>query len=128
MNQNSVDFYLPLGLVQNGKVHRKGRMRFATTKDELEIQHNDDVGFNARYRDLLFLSKLIEELDGLSPVTNEMMENLFEADFLYLQLLYKEIEGRKHSDISTVCPSCRKKSKIRVPHLYKDMSLYKEKS
>ncbi len=128
MNQDTFEFYLPLGLVKDGKVYRKGRMRLATTKDELDIQNNEEVGFNSRYRDMLLLSKVIEELEGLSPVTSEMIENLFEADFLYLQLLYKEINGELSSRITTECPSCGKKTTIRVPSLYKDMGLYKEKA
>jgi hypothetical protein len=128
MNENSVEFYLPLGLQKDDKVHRKGKMRLATTLDELEIQNNEDVGFNSRYRDMLLLSKVIEELDGLKPVTTEMIENMFEADFLYLQLLYKEIHGEMSSHMSTVCPKCEKTASIRVPSLYKDMGLFKEKS
>ena len=132
MNQDSVyqdsfEFYLPLGLVKDDKVHRKGRMRLATTKDELDIQNDEDVGFNSRYRDILLLSKVIEELEGLRPVTRDMIENLFEADFLYLQLLYKEMNGELSSRITIECPACGDKTTIRIPSLYKDMGLYKEK-
>jgi hypothetical protein len=128
MRQNTVEFYLPLGLVKDNKVYRKGRMRQATTRDELEIQNEENVGFNPRYRDILLLSKVIEELEDVSPVTSEMIEELFEADFLYLQLLYKEIHGGMDSHVSVHCPLCGKKSLIRVPSLYKDMSMYKENS
>jgi hypothetical protein len=106
MNQHTFEFYLPLGLIKDGKVFRKGKMRLATTLDELEIQNNEDVGFNTRYRDILLLSKVIEELEGLSPVTSEMIENLFEADFLYLQLLFKEIHGEMDSRMNAECPLC----------------------
>ncbi|MDR2901277.1 MAG: hypothetical protein LBV20_07155 [Treponema sp.] len=126
MNQNSAEFYLPLGLIKDGKVYRKGKMRLATTRDELEIQDDENIGFNARYRDILLLSKVIEELEGLSPVTSEMIESLFEVDFLYLQILYKEIHSEIMQRISAECPCCGKKSMIRVPSLYSDMDLYKE--
>jgi hypothetical protein len=117
-----------LGLVKDSKVYRKGKMRLATTRDELEIQDDEYVGFNSRYRDILLLSKVVEELDGLIPVTTDMIENLFEADFLYLQLLYKEIHGEMNSRMNAECPHCGKHSVIRVPSLYKDMALYKEKA
>jgi hypothetical protein len=126
--QDTIEFYLPLGLIQNEKVYRKGKMRLATTRDELEIQEDENVGFNTRYRDIILLSKVIEELDGLHPVTIEMIENLFEADFLYLQILYKELNHEMTSHIFAECPMCGEKTRVRVPSLYKDMSLYKEKN
>ncbi len=125
--QDTIEFYLPLGLIKDDKVYRRGKMRLATTRDELEIQNDENTGFNTRYRDIILLSKVIEELEGLSPVSIEMIESLFEADFLYLQLLYKELNGEMDSHITAVCPFCGEETRVQVPSLYKDMSLYEQK-
>jgi hypothetical protein len=128
MHQHNIEFYLPLGLVKDEKIYRRGRMRLATTLDELEIQEDENTGFNTRYRDILLLSKVIEELDGLSPITTDIIENLFEVDFLYLQILFKQIHGGMSSRIFVQCPSCKEQTIIHIPSLYKDMSLYKDKT
>lgn len=120
------DFYLPFGLLLDGKLYRKGSMRLATTLDELDIQGTDEVGMNGRYRDILLLARVIEELDGLKPVTAEMIEELFEADFLYLQLLYKELNGEAETSITTTCPKCGAATPLHIPGIYRDMDLYKQ--
>jgi hypothetical protein len=122
-----VVFYLPLGLSWEGKVYRKGRIRLATTLDELEIQGADDVGVNARYRDIMLLARVIEEFEALKPVTVEMIENLYEADFLYLQILYKELSGEADARVTSVCPQCGARSVVDIPRLYEDMSPYQQK-
>jgi hypothetical protein len=124
---SSVLFHLPLGLVWEGKTYRKGHIRPATTLDEIEIQDSDDVALVSRYRDVLLLSKVIEDFDTLKPVTMEMIRNLYQADFLYLQLLYKELNGETDSRTATVCPKCGAQTMINLPSLYEDMSLYKQK-
>ena len=127
MTDSGMSFYLPLGLSWEGKIYRKGHIRLATTLDELEIQKSDNVGWNTRYRDILLLARVIEDFDTLKPVTVEIIENLYEADFLYLQLLYKELNGETDVQITTVCPQCGTQSTLNLPHLYEDMSLYKQK-
>jgi hypothetical protein len=127
MSTGSTVFYLPLGLQWEGKVYREGRIHLATTLDELEIQGSDDVGMNTRYRDIILLSRVIDDFEGISPVTADMIENLFEADFLYLQLLYKELNGEAESKIVTTCPECGAPTIINLPRLYQDMSLYSQK-
>jgi hypothetical protein len=51
------------------------------------------VAMNSRYRDIFLLARIIEDFEELAPVTPAMIEELFEADFLYLQLLYKEMDS-----------------------------------
>jgi hypothetical protein len=121
----SIEFYLPLGLSLNGKIYRRGRMHLATTGDELAVQEAEETAANTRYRDILLLSRVIDELDGLSSLTPEMIEEMFEADFLYLQLLYKEVNGETASRVQAACPRCGSPSPIRLPRLYEDMELYK---
>jgi len=127
MQGDNTDFFLPLGLTWEGKIYRKGHIRLATTLDELEIQGTDDVAMNTRYRDIMLLARVIEDFDTLKPVTVDMIENLYEADFLYLQLLYKDISGEADRRITSVCPQCGARTVINLPHLYEDMSLYKQK-
>ncbi|HPA11172.1 MAG TPA: hypothetical protein PLV73_10180 [Treponemataceae bacterium] len=122
----SITFYLPLGLSLQDGIHRKGSMHLATTLDELEIQGTDEVGVNPRYRDILLLSRVIDELDGIAPVTPEMIEDLFEADFLYLQLLYKELNGETTERTYVTCPRCSSPTTISLKGMYRDMSVYKQ--
>jgi hypothetical protein len=122
----SFEFFLPLGLCLEGKTYRKGRMHPATTADELEIQAAQETGFNARYRDIFLLARVIDELDGLSPVTPSMVEELYEADFLYLQLLYKEANGETDEGALAACPACGRPVPVRLPRLYQSMDAYKK--
>lgn len=124
----TIDFYLPLGLIIDGEIYRKGSMHLATTLDELEIQTSDDVGMNSRYRDIILLSRVIDNLEGIGKVTPTMIEELYEADFLYLQILFKELNGELDSTVKTRCPNCNAESPISIPGLYKDMSPYKHAS
>ncbi len=124
--QDSYNFFLPLGAEINGKLCRNGKMHLATALDELEIQNHDDVAMNTRYRDILLLSKVIDNLEEISPVTPEILEELFETDFLYLQLLYQNINGDMEMRFSTECPVCHHKTPVDLPSLYADMSIYKE--
>jgi hypothetical protein len=127
MNYDTTAFCLPLGLSWEGKTYRNGHIRQATTLDELEIQGTDDVGMNTRYRDIMLLAKVIVDFDALKPVTVKMIENLYEADFLYLQLLYKDLSGETRNRIVSTCPECGASSAVNLHRLYEDMSLYQQK-
>ena len=121
----SIDFILPFGYELDGKTYRNGKMRLATTGDELEIQDTDEAGMNTRYRDMLLLTKVIDELDGIKPVTLDVIRELDEPDFIYLQLLYRQLNGEVDSSVKTRCPSCGAMSEVKFADLYKDMSMYK---
>jgi rRNA maturation protein Nop10 len=127
MSSEKIDFFLPLGLIWEEKIYRTGHIHLATTLDELDIQNTDEVNANTRYRDIMLLSRVIDDFGTLNPVTVEMIENLFEADFLYLQLLYKELNGDGNYRVTSTCPSCGAQTQINIPHLYQDMSLYQQK-
>jgi len=127
MNDGGIPFYLPLGLQWEGKIYRKGHIRLATTLDELEIQNTDEMGMSTRYRDIILLARVVEDFDSLKPVTPKMIENLYEADFLYLQLLYKELNGEVDTGIISTCPQCGTPSVVKLARLYEDMSIYKQK-
>ena len=127
MSDGKFPFYLPLGLLWEGKTYRKGHIRLATTLDELEIQNTDEMGITPRYRDIMLLARVIEDFESLKPVTTEMIESLYEADFLYLQLLYKEQNGEIGTAVTSVCPHCGISSALNLTRLYEDMSVYKQK-
>ncbi|MDR1179017.1 MAG: hypothetical protein LBK44_00800 [Spirochaetales bacterium] len=123
----SFEFFLPLGLCLDGKVCRRGRMHPATTGDELEIQAAQEIDFNTRYRDVFLLARVIDEIEGISPVSPAMIEELYEADFLYLQLLYKEVNGETDEGALAACPACGRQVSVRLPRLYESMDIYKKR-
>lgn len=103
---NTIDFFLPLGLEVDGKIHRQGKMHLTTTKDELEVQLSDESAINSRYRDILLLASVIDCIGELTDISKETIMDLYEADFLYLQLLYKQVNEEK--PITPLCPVCSK--------------------
>jgi hypothetical protein len=127
MSDERIPFYLPLGLEWEGKNYRKGHIRLVTTLDELEIQNTDEMGITTRYRDIMLLARVIEDFELIKPVTTKMIESLYEADFLYLQLLYKELNGEAGTGVTSTCPQCGTPSVLNLPRLYEDMSVYKQK-
>ena len=124
--EDSIEFVLPFGYEVDDKTYRKGRMHLATTGDELAIQDADDVSMNTRYRDMLLLTRVIDELDGIQPVTLEIIKELYEPDFIYLQLLYRQLNGERGFSLTTRCPSCGAMTEVKLADIYKDMSIYKK--
>lgn len=126
--KNSVDFTLPLGYEKDGKTHRTGTMRLATTGDELSIQDEDETGMNTRYRDILLMTKVIDAIGDIRPVTVDVIRDLYESDFIYLQLLYRQLNGEADPALKTTCPSCGAVSEVQLSGLYNDMSMYQKES
>lgn len=79
---------------------------------------------NSRYRDILLLASVIDEIGDIKDVTKDTIMNLYEADFLFLQLLYKQVNGES-SLITTQCPSCGKDFQFALADLYSDESRIK---
>jgi len=84
------EFTLPRGYVdRNGEVHRTGRMRLATARDELEplrdptVQGPDDPRLT-----VLILARVVQSLGTLDLVTPHEIEGLFAADLAFLQDFY----------------------------------------
>jgi hypothetical protein len=84
------EFTLPRGYVdRNGDVHRTGRMRLATARDELEplrdptVQGPDDPRLT-----VLILARVVQSLGTLDLVTPHEIEGLFAADLAFLQDFY----------------------------------------
>lgn len=122
----TIEFTLPFGYQTEDKTYRKGKMHLATTGDELAIQDTDEAGMNTRYRDMLLMTKVIDELDGIKPVTLDVIKELYEPDFIYLQLLYRQLNGESGTSITTNCPECNAINEVKLENLYDDMTLYKK--
>lgn len=94
-------FTLPRGyLAPDGSIHRRGVMRLATARDEIEplrdprVQSVDDP-----YLTVIVLSRVITELGTLNSVTPREIENLFAADLAYLQDLYGVVNFGTADDV-----------------------------
>lgn len=82
-------FTLPKGLLdEQGKLHRQGGIRLATGFDEIQIQREQRVYDNPYYGALVLLTQMITHLGQFQQITPQHLEQLFLADFLYLQDIY----------------------------------------
>jgi hypothetical protein len=88
--QTSYEFTLPRGYVDSdGDVHRKGRMRLATARDELEPLRDPSVtGPDDPRLTILVLARVVEKLGELGWVSAEHIEGLFTVDLAFLQDFY----------------------------------------
>ncbi len=124
MNVGEIEFVLPLGYVdEKGALHRNGRMRPATAYDEIVIQQNAKT-INPRYRDILMLSQVVTAIGELPSVGPQVMEELFEVDFIYLQMLYKELNSSYERKAEARCPACGNIDEIRMADFFKDLNYY----
>lgn len=88
--QTTYEFVLPRGYVDDGgQVHRKGVMRLATARDELEPLRDPTVsGPDDPRLTILVLARVVERLGSLELVTPHEIEGLFAADLAFLQDFY----------------------------------------
>jgi hypothetical protein len=104
------DFQLPRGYVdRQGDVHRSGRMRLATARDELLPLHDDRVRENPAYLTVVLLARVVTSLGDLADddIHVGVIENLFASDLAFLQDLYRRINTEGHTRASVTCPSCQ---------------------
>ena len=100
------EFTLPMGYLDaDGALHRHGVMRLATAADEILPLRDPRVQKNAAYLAVILLSRVVTRLDGVDPVTPNVVEGLFAADLAYLQALYNEI-NRVDDGAAVTCPQC----------------------
>ncbi|GLQ89384.1 hypothetical protein [Dyella flagellata] len=86
------DFTLPIGYRDgDGNLHRHGVMRQATAGDEIIPLKDYRVQANPAYLSIIVLSRVVTKLGSLEMVTTKVIEDLFSADFAYLQDLYNKI-------------------------------------
>lgn len=102
------DFLLPRGLVDGkGQLHRQGRMRLATAKDEIACLKDERVRQDPTYGSLVMLAAVVIELGSLENITPELLENLYRPDFQYLRVFYEQIHQSAQPLLPTQCPSCQ---------------------
>jgi hypothetical protein len=101
-------FELPVGyLTDDGTLHREGRMRMATARDEIMPLRDPRVRENEAYLTVLLLSRVITSLGTLSGVDPGTVEGMFAADLAFLQDLYRRINAEGHTRAGVECPECR---------------------
>jgi hypothetical protein len=104
--RSEVEFVLPKGYVDGaGVVHRDGRMRLATARDELAPLVDPRVVRNRAYLVVLLLSRVVTKLGTVPEVTPEVVEGLYAEDFGYLQSLYRRLNLDPGGG-PAVCPHC----------------------
>ncbi|MFM7202476.1 MAG: phage tail assembly protein [Myxococcota bacterium] len=102
------EFVLPLGYIdKEGTVHRRGVMRLATAKDEILPLQDARVSRNRSYLIVLLLSRVITQLEGVSSITPQIIEDLFAEDLRYLQTLYQQINRTGTPNLDVACPHCK---------------------
>ena len=107
--QTESDFELPRGLVdKRGNVHRNGRMRLATARDELLPLNDERVRHNPAYLTVILLSRVITKLGTLEEedITVSTIENLFATDLAFLQDLYRRVNTEGTTKAEVTCPAC----------------------
>ena len=102
------DFLLPRGLPDtDGNLHRQGRMRLATARDEIACLQDKRVQQDPTYGSLVMLAAVTTRLGTLEQITPELLENLFRPDFQYLRVFYEQIHQSAQPLLPTQCPSCQ---------------------
>lgn len=102
------DFVLPRGYVDDeGNVHREGRMRLATARDEILPQRDPRVRENEAYLTVILLSRVVTRLGSISQITPATIEGLFASDLAFLQDLYRRVNSEGTTHVAVTCPSCK---------------------
>ena len=129
MYQKEISFLLPIGYEdEKGKIHRDGKMRAVTALDEIEIHADERLSFQRHYHDILLFARVITKLGDLQSISCEIIENLYEMDFRYLQTLYQSINSDMHSELMTRCPKCSQINKIDLSNVYDNIDFYANKN
>ena len=98
MSQTEHKFVLPIGYRDShGNLHREGVMREATAADEILPLKDHRVQANPAYLGIIVLSRVVVRLGSLKLITTQVIEDLFSADYTYLQDFYNRINNRETS-------------------------------
>jgi hypothetical protein len=105
--RTEVPFTLPMGYVDgHGNVHREGRMRLATARDEIEPLGEAEVRQNQAYLSVLLVARTVTRIGEITEITPELVEGLYAGDFDHLQRLYERINSNGESVGVVTCPNC----------------------
>lgn len=98
------EFVLPRGYIDEaGTLHKRGTMRLATARDELQPLRDPTItGPDDPRLTLLVLVRVIETLGSLPMVTMHEIEGLFAADLAYLQDFYGVVNFGSDADIDAL--------------------------
>lgn len=100
-------FVLPRGYVdQHGQVHRHGRMRLATARDEILPLRDPRVRDNEAYLTVILLSRVVTRLGSVDPINPAVIEGMFASDLAFLQDLYRRVNQEGHTHAAVTCPAC----------------------
>jgi hypothetical protein len=107
MLKTEFEFTLPKGYIDAvGVLQREGVMRLATALDEIAPMSDPRVKANEGYLTVLLLARVVTRLGSLPQVTPQIIEDLFAADLIYLQDLYRQINEDGAEDVQVECPEC----------------------
>jgi len=116
--QTEFEFVLPLGYAdESGTLHKEGTMRLATAADEILPMKDTRVQQNPAYLSVILLSRVVTRLGSLKMVTPKVIEDLFAADFSYLQEMYSRVNQNGSNVIKAACPKCEHKFDVEVASL-----------
>ena len=105
--QTEIAFTLPRGYMDpRGVLHRDGRMRLATARDEIEPLRELEVRQNQAYLSVLLLTRTITRIGDITDITPDLVEGLYAADFDHLQRLYERLNSDGDAVGVVSCPSC----------------------
>jgi hypothetical protein len=98
------DFVLPKGFVDaDGGLHRVGRLRLATARDELEpLRDSRITSAEDPYLTVLVLARVVTTLGSLATVDEDVIEGLFAVDLAFLQDLYGVVNFGSDEEIAAV--------------------------
>lgn len=102
--RTSYEFVLPRGYIDDsGAVHRRGVMRLATARDELEPLRDPTItGPDDPRLTIVVLARVVERLGDHELVTTHEIEGLFAADLAYLQDFYGVVNFGSEDDIDAL--------------------------
>lgn len=115
------EFVLPRGYVdESGAVHKRGIMRLATARDELQPLRDPTItGPDDPRLTILVLTRVVKTLGDMTLVTPHEIEGLFAADLAYLQDFYGVINFGTEEDIDALlaaqAESAQPKAAVRAP-------------
>jgi hypothetical protein len=86
------EFTLPIGYLDaSGVSHKKGVMRMAVVADEITPLTDIRVQKKPEYIQVIILSRVITKLGTVDMITPKVIEDLYQADYIYLQDFYTRI-------------------------------------
>ncbi len=105
--QTEFEFELPRGYLHaDGTLHRTGRMRLATARDELRPLIDIRVKENPAYLSVVLLAQVITRLGTLTDIHPGLVEQMYATDIAFLQEFYRRINSEGHTRAAMQCPSC----------------------